>query len=119
MKNYLTCVEVLYLPQESVEYNNTIYVQKSELDQFYTSEEVAKKCYNKICQMYNLDDFALVLEPSAGSGSFFKLFPIDKREGLDLDPKCDGVLKMDFFNRKFRCSTTKIRNVRDDGFGNF
>jgi len=39
--------------------NNTIYTKKSDLDQFYTSEETAKYCYNEVLKRYNEDDFSL------------------------------------------------------------
>ena len=69
-----------------------------ELDQFYTNDDIAKKYYDILKQKVNIDDYDLVLEPSAGRGSFFKLFPESKRIGIDIDPKCDGLIKDNFFN---------------------
>lgn len=66
------------------------------MDQFYTNDDIASK-YFDICQIkLNMDDFDTILEPSAGKGAFYKCLPVDKRYGIDLDPKCDGVIKMDF-----------------------
>ena len=42
------------------------------LDQFYTNKDIAKKCYDKLNEIIDLNMFDLHLEPSAGSGSFFK-----------------------------------------------
>ena len=72
------------------------------LDQFYTKDPVAKYFFNVVSGTLDLNDFDLILEPSAGKGSFFKLFPIDKRIGLDLDPKFDGIIKQDFFQYQFQ-----------------
>ena len=54
---------------------NTIYSQKSELDQFFTNKDIAKQCYLELCKLYNINEFDLLLEPSAGDGSFLKLLP--------------------------------------------
>ena len=77
--------------------SNTIYTKKSDLDQFYTAENIANECYGKIIEMYGEKSFSLFFEPSAGTGSFYNLFPKSKRLGIDLEPKCDGVKKQDFF----------------------
>jgi hypothetical protein len=77
--------------------NNTIYIKKSKLDQFYTSENISKLCYNQIIELYNLNTFDIFLEPSAGTGSFFNLFPESKRLGIDLEPQCSNIKQQDFF----------------------
>ena len=77
---------------------NTIWPKKSELDQFYTNEAVAKFCYLRVLEIYKEDEFSLFLEPSAGTGSFFKLLPVEKRLGLDLEPKHNEIKKLDFFD---------------------
>jgi hypothetical protein len=70
------------------------------LDQFYTNDNIAEK-YIKILQKYvNFSDYDYILEPSAGTGSFYKLLSKNKRIGLDLDPKYDGIKKLDFFDYK-------------------
>ncbi len=95
---------------------NTIYTQKSELDQFYTNPNIAKLYYDKVCNFYEMDDYSLILEPSAGSGSFFNLFPKNKRIGLDLDPQCDEVQKMDFFDY-VPPTGSKIMTIGNPPFG--
>jgi hypothetical protein len=67
------------------------------MDQFYTNPDVAEECVAELVQHVNFDDYEVILEPSAGKGSFFNLLPLTKRQGIDLEPKCDGVDKMDFF----------------------
>ena len=67
------------------------------LDQFYTTKECAEKCYNIFTSNINIDKYDIILEPSAGTGSFYKLLPINKRIGIDLDPKYDGIQKENFF----------------------
>ena len=46
--------------------------------------------------LLNLNDYDVLLEPSAGTGSFFNLMDPFKRLGIDLDPKCDNIVTGDF-----------------------
>lgn len=69
------------------------------LDQFYTNDDVALQCFNIVKSFVDLNDYDIILEPSAGKGSFFKLFPQDKRVGIDIDPKYEedgSIIKQDF-----------------------
>jgi hypothetical protein len=65
-------------------------------DQFYTNTDIAEQCFNKLKQTIDIDSFDYHMEPSAGTGAFYKLLDPDKRIGIDIDPKCEGVEKMDF-----------------------
>jgi hypothetical protein len=64
-----------------------------KLDQFYTKEEEAQRCY-ELVRPYT-EPNTIWLEPSAGTGAFFKLFP-STRLGYDLEPKFDGIIEGDF-----------------------
>jgi hypothetical protein len=66
-------------------------------DQFYTKPEVATRCYDTLKQKVNVDTYDIILEPSAGKGSFYDLLPDTKRIGIDIDPKKNGIITMDFF----------------------
>ena len=74
---------------------------KNSLDQFYTKEAIAKLCWNHLIETIpnniekNINDL-FFLEPSAGTGAFYKLMPEHKRIGMDIEPKCDGVRFQDF-----------------------
>jgi len=75
-------------------YNNHIM----SLDQFYTKEDIAANYYVQLQTIVNVGDFDVILEPSAGKGSFFKLLPHSKRKGIDVEPKCPDIEQMDYFN---------------------
>ncbi len=71
------------------------------LGQFYTKSEVAGACWahftNTLSTLNrNLNDL-LFVEPAAGTGAFYKLLPSEKRLGMDLVPRCNGVKSQDFF----------------------
>lgn len=70
--------------------------RKIILDQYFTQDCDAKRCIDKLNCMYPLSSFDILLEPSAGAGAFFKQLPQNK-VGIDLQPLCDGIQKLDFF----------------------
>ena len=72
------------------------------LDQFYTTPEIAKKCYDILKNKINENEFDYILEPSAGTGSFYKLLPDERRIGLDIEPKYKGIKKQDYFKFKHK-----------------
>ena len=68
-----------------------------ELDQFYTNPEIARECMGLLKKEIELNQFDILLEPSAGEGVFLKLLDPKKRIGLDLDPKDPEIIKQNFF----------------------
>lgn len=73
---------------------------EKEKDQFFTSKDTAPYCYDKAIQVItdlgvDLSQFTFI-EPSAGDGSFYNLMPVSQRIGVDIEPKCDGVIESDF-----------------------
>jgi len=68
-----------------------------ELDQFYTNPKYAEQFLETIKHTVDLESYDTLLEPSAGSGSFYNLLDKNKRIGLDLEPKSPGIILQDFF----------------------
>ena len=66
------------------------------MDQFYTNEDVSIKCFEILKKEVNIESYDIQLEPSAGTGSFYKLMNPQKRIGLDIEPKYKGIIKQDF-----------------------
>lgn len=85
------------------------------LYQFYTKPTVAKDCFELLADRVNIGKYAFV-EPSAGDGAFYKLMPNNRRHGIDLEPKCDGVVKQDFFNYKY-VGTPRVIMLGNPPFG--
>lgn len=73
----------------------------NQLDQFYTNDDVSEKCLDILQKYINYNDYDCVLEPSAGTGSFYKKLPIEKRIGLDVEPKCKGIEKINYFDYNY------------------
>jgi len=88
------------------------------LDQFYTSRPTAKACLEFLQRSVELSDSDWYLEPSAGDGAFYELLPLDRREGVDLQPKCKGVNKQDFLSEfQPQLGTTRWIVVGNPPFG--
>ena len=66
------------------------------LDQHYTNEELSKNLIEQASIEFS--EYDLVVEPSAGRGSFSDLIPENKRLAFDLDPKKDYIKKQDFLS---------------------
>ena len=62
------------------------------LDQFYTNSDIAQKCIDTI----DVSKYDIVVEPSAGSGAFYNVINHPNKIGIDIEPKCDDVIKQDF-----------------------
>jgi hypothetical protein len=65
-------------------------------EQFFTDRALAQRCVSFTAQLLPLESFAAIVEPSAGEGAFFDVLPTDRRIGLDIDPRADGIEHADF-----------------------
>lgn len=92
-------------------------VRQEGLDKFYTLPVISKKCLDSIGNLYSWTDWDLVLEPSAGNGSFFNQIPIQKKLGLDISPEHKDILKQDFFTYQPPDGLDKIMVVGNPPFG--
>ena len=105
---------------------------KKDLDQFYTKPEVAKKCYSIVVGILQDINKIQFIEPAAGTGSFFELFPNKQiqynknkyktRLGFDIDPKTNEIKKKDFLTEDINTHTLlpkhKVIIVGNPPFGN-
>lgn len=64
-------------------------------DQFYTNENVAKKCIQEIIETMPETINYLWVEPSAGNGAFFNNISFPKL-GLDIEPGSNDIQKQDY-----------------------
>jgi len=92
-------------------------------DQFYTKREVSYKCINNFIKLLNIDkDNSLILEPSAGDGSFSDYF-IDNNyniKAFDIEPKKEYIVKCDFLEldiENYKNINKKIYCIGNPPFG--
>lgn len=93
----------------------TVKVRNEGLDKFYTKTETSKKCIEITGDIYEWDKWDLVLEPSAGNGSFYKQIPVDNKYGLDISPEDEDLVKMDFFD--YNTDEDKVLTIGNPPFG--
>lgn len=71
-------------------------VREVGLDKFYTIPEISQKCLDTLGTRYKWSDWDLVIEPSAGNGSFLIRIPTEKRIGIDISPEHKDIIQQDF-----------------------
>lgn len=105
------------------ERNEVIYdrrapiIRKQGLDKFYTNHNIVKKCIDELAKITNWDDWDLVVEPSAGNGSFYLNIPHPNKIGLDISPEHPSINKQDFFTFTPPKDKKKIIVIGNPPFG--
>jgi len=69
------------------------------LDKFFTKQEVAKFCFEKVCEVIPENNRQIFIEPSAGNGAFLEFLP--KYIAFDIDPiknNDKNIEKIDFLS---------------------
>lgn len=117
---------ILYLKNEYIEqinlyYNNIININLinndvvsinndiKNIDKFYTNIHIVHKCLNEFNIFYNISNFDLVIEPSAGSGNFLLNINNSNKIGLDIEPEHNTIIKQDFF--KYNPNINIYKNI--------
>jgi len=95
----------------------TEQVRAAGLDKFYTIPAISEKCIASIGAKYEWCKWELVVEPSAGNGSFFSRIPTTKKVGLDIAPEHDDIVKQDFFEYAPPPNIANILVVGNPPFG--
>jgi hypothetical protein len=77
-----------------------VKLEKVGLDQFFTQPEVAKSCWDSLCDYIKSDGAKLTdykfVEPSAGLGAFYDLLPPNRRFGIDVVKFRPDYIQTDF-----------------------
>ena len=103
--------------QNSIVHTDVNIVRETGLDQFYTIPICAKQCIDKMNELYNITDFDLIVEPSAGNGSFFNQILHTSKVGIDLAPQHPAIIQHDFFDYYPPDGKTHIAVIGNPPFG--
>jgi hypothetical protein len=87
------------------------------LDKFYTIPAISQKCLESIGSRYKWPEWGLVIEPSAGNGSFLSRIPTTKKVGIDISPDHKDIIKQDFLTYNPPSDLSKILVVGNPPFG--
>ena len=90
--------------------------KSKQLDQYYTNPNLARYFLGKVKDLLPYDTYDTVLEPSAGSGSFYDLLDA-RRVGLDLDPRYPGVQQQNFYDYVAPIPHGNILTIGNPPFG--
>ena len=96
---------------------NAKSVREEGLDKFYTLPSYSKKCIDKITELYVIWKWDLIIEPSAGNGSFLHQIPSDNKIGIDISPEDPIIIKQDFFDYSPPSTKTNILIIGNPPFG--
>lgn len=97
--------------------NRTKIVRDEGLDKFYTLPSYSKKCIDKVIEIYDISNFDLIVEPSAGNGSFLHQIPNDNKIGMDIHPEHPDIIKQDFFTYSPPTDKSNILVIGNPPFG--
>lgn len=92
-------------------------VRETGLDKFYTIPSISEKCLEIIGSRYKWSDWGLVIEPSAGNGSFLTRIPTIKKIGIDISPEHKDIIEQDFLTYYPPSNIDKILVVGNPPFG--
>lgn len=90
-----------------------IYSKKQNLDKFYTKTDVAKQCIN----LLNLEEYDLVIEPSAGNGAFFNEIRHHNKIALDIEPDHSDIIQQDWFKYTISQDYNNVLIIGNPPFG--
>lgn len=73
-------------------------LKRNTIDKYYTKISIVELCINFIGQNVNIDSNDLIIEPSAGNGSFISGIKTLSNHHLfyDLEPENDEIIKQDY-----------------------
>jgi len=92
-------------------------VREDGLDKFYTIPSIAEKCLASIESFYKWSEWDLIIEPSAGNGSFYTRIPAEKKIGIDICPEHKDIIKQDFLTFTPTSNLKKIIVLGNPPFG--
>jgi len=92
-------------------------VRDEGLDKFYTLPLYSKKCIDKVFELYNISDWDLIVEPSAGNGSFLNQIPSNNKIGIDISPDHPDIIEQDFLTYYPPTNKTNILVIGNPPFG--
>lgn len=92
-------------------------VRDQGLDKFYTRVPIAKMCIDELNKTSPLSGYGLVIEPSAGNGSFLHNIDHSSVMGIDIEPEHESIMKLDFFDFKPEVIDQRILVIGNPPFG--
>ena len=79
-------------------------LDRNNIDKFYTKNTIVDKCIKIFKNNILVEGNDIIIEPSAGNGSFLKKLEDEKYNiiGYDIEPEYNNIIKQDFLKLKFK-----------------
>jgi hypothetical protein len=115
--NIIETIQPEEIENSKTDTKNAKEVREEGLDKFYTIPSYSKKCIDKVFELYEKINFDLIIEPSAGNGSFFEQLEFEYKVGIDISPENKNIIKMDFFDYNPPTHKNNILVIGNPPFG--
>lgn len=98
MKSILKKLKIFKISKMSKISSQTVGLDRDGFEKYYTKAEIAEKCFEKIKETIRLDSNDLIIEPSAGNGSFIPYIKLLGTRYLffDIEPQHKEIVKQNF-----------------------
>lgn len=84
---------------------------------YLTPEALARRCVDLVAARFDLTEFDLVVEPSAGAGAFYDLLPPPTRVGIDIAPGRPELVEADFLTWRPEAAAGRVLTIGNPPFG--
>lgn len=88
-------------------------LQRNSIDKFYTKLSVVNQCIKSVQKYIEIGENDLIIEPSAGNGSFIEKIKTltDNYKFYDIAPENDEIIKQNFLNFDSSNLESKYKNI--------
>lgn len=88
-------------------------LKRNPIDKYYTKPKVVKQCIEYVSEYVGISDRHLVVEPSAGNGSFIEEIKLlsQNYKFYDLEPEHQDIIKQDFLELDFTEMTKDYKKI--------
>ena len=95
-------------------------LKRNTIDKYYTKSCIVEQCIELVKKYINISNNDLIIEPSAGNGSFIEYIKTLSNNYIfyDLEPEHNEVLKQDFLELDYRILKKRTQNINIHIIGN-
>jgi predicted RNA methylase len=88
-------------------------LKRNTIDKYYTKSTVVDQCIERIKEHINIEKNDMIIEPSAGNGSFIPKIKTlsDNYIFYDLEPENDEIIKLDFLKFQYDAIKEKYNKI--------
>ena len=120
-KEKIDLAKTISTKEQTMENKQTTGLSRNTIDKYYTKPEVVELCLKFVRQYIQVDATDLIIEPSAGNGSFIEGIKLltHNYKFYDIEPDNDQITQQDYllYNYDSKDSFNKIHIIGNPPFG--